>query len=60
MIEYTVAQAEIDEVKKNLEEAQKERQKVAAYLSEIDTVIQRQLGILMFFEEKNKAQENAE
>jgi len=59
-MEYTVNQSEIDEVKKNLEEAQKERQKVAAYLSEIDTVIQRQLGILMFFEEKNKAQENAE
>ena len=59
-MEYTVNQSEIDEVKKNIEEAQKERQKVAAYLSEIDTVIQRQLGILMFFEEKNKAQENAE
>ena len=59
-MEYTVTQADIDEVKKNLEEAQKERQKVAAYLSEIDTVIQRQLGILMFFEEKNKPQGNAE
>ncbi len=59
-MEYTVNQSEIDEVKKNLEEAQKERQKVAAYLSDIDTVIQRQLGILMFFEEKNKGQENAE
>lgn len=59
-MEYTVNQSEIDEVKKNLEEAQKERQKVAAYLSEIDTVIQRQLGILMFFEEKNKAQGSAE
>lgn len=59
-MEYTVTQAEIDEVKKNLEEAQKERQKVAAYLSEIDTVIQRQLGVLLFFEEKNKPQGNAE
>jgi len=58
-MEYTVTQADIDEVKKNLEEAQKERQKVAAYLNEVDTIIQRQLGILMFFEEKNKAQEPA-
>lgn len=59
-MEYTISQSEIDEVKKNLEEAQKEYQKTANYLKEIETIIQRQLGILMFFEEKNKGLEKAE